>query len=207
LINGVVLILGSIWVLLESIPRLADPQMPHSEGMFLLAILGVSVNGYAAYKLSKGETLNERILNWHLIEDVLGWFAVMIVSLVLMFQDWPILDPVLSIGFTLFILFNVVKTIRETLGLFLQEVPSESVQQEVEQALMETEHVRDLHHLHFWSLDGQHHVLTVHLVLESAKSYCELKALKACVAKTLEVYSLAHTTIEFEFPDEACRDQ
>lgn len=207
LVNGVVLILGSIWVLIESVPRLIEPQMPHSTGMFALAILGVTVNGYAAYKLSKGETLNERILNWHLIEDVLGWVAVLIVSLVLMFKEWPILDPVLSIAFTLFILFNVVKTIRETLGLFLQEVPSERVQHEIKQALVNAEHVKDLHHMHFWSLDGQHHVLTVHLVLDSTKNVSQLVELKKNIASTLAQYKLAHTTIEFEFPDEACRDR
>jgi len=206
LINGVVLILGSIWVLLESVPRLFEPQMPHSEGMFVLAILGVAVNGYAAYKLSKGRSLNERVLNWHMIEDVFGWVAVLIVSVVLMFAEWPVLDPVLSIGFTLFILINVVKTIRETLGLFLQEVPSESTQQEIKQALQNADHESDLHHLQSWSLDGQHHVLTVHLVLDSMKTCEQLLELKACIAKTLESYHLAHTTIEFEFPDEACRD-
>jgi len=108
LINGCVLIAGSIWILFEAIPRLAEPQMPQTEGMLALAILGVLVNGYAAYKLSGSETLNERVLNWHLIEDVLGWVAVLIVSIVLMFVEWPILDPLLSIGFTLFILFYFI---------------------------------------------------------------------------------------------------
>jgi len=206
LINGAVLILGSVWILLESIPRLVEPQMPHSEGMFALAILGVTVNGYAAYKLSRGETLNERVLNWHLIEDVLGWVAVMIVSIVLMFVEWPVLDPVLSIGFTLFILMNVVKNIRETLGLFLQAAPNERTQLEIKKILNSVEHVCDLHHLHFWSLDGQHHVLTVHLELDSMISCKQLLALKERIARALAKYDLAHTTIEFEFPDEACRD-
>ena len=103
LINGVVLILGSFWVLLQAIPRLFDPVMPAVEGMLGLAILGVAVNGFAAYKLSAGTTLNERVLNWHLLEDVLGWVAVLIVSIVLMFAEIPILDALLAVGFTLFI--------------------------------------------------------------------------------------------------------
>ena len=95
-------------MLYTAIPRLFDPVMPVAEGMIGLAVFGVAVNGYAAFKLSAGETLNERVLNWHLIEDVLGWVAVLIVSIVLYFVDWPILDPLLSIGFTLFILLNVI---------------------------------------------------------------------------------------------------
>ncbi|HEY9050199.1 MAG TPA: cation diffusion facilitator family transporter, partial [Gammaproteobacteria bacterium] len=114
LVNGVVLIAGSIWVLSQSLPRLINPEMPHVQGMFWLAILGVCVNGIAAWKLSKGKTLNERILNWHLLEDVLGWTAVLIVSILLIFLDWPILDPILSIAFTLFILVNVLKNTYQT---------------------------------------------------------------------------------------------
>ena len=106
LVNGVVLVIGSIWVLFEAIPRLTNPEMPVVEGMLGLAILGVAVNGYAVFKLKAGETLNEKVLTWHLLEDVLGWVAVLIVSIVLLFVELPILDPLLSIGFTLFILFR-----------------------------------------------------------------------------------------------------
>ena len=206
LINSCVLIAGSIWILFEAIPRLAEPQMPQTEGMLALAILGVIVNGYAAYKLSGGETLNERVLNWHLIEDVLGWVAVLIVSIVLMFVEWPILDPLLSIAFTLFILFNVVKNIRETLKLFLQATPSEEIQQEVEKVLLASKEVSDLHHLHFWSLDGEHHVLTVHLTLSSIIEGEGMIALKRKISDDLKPYKLAHTTIELELPGENCRD-
>uniref|UniRef100_UPI00030DFE59 cation diffusion facilitator family transporter n=1 Tax=Microbulbifer agarilyticus TaxID=260552 RepID=UPI00030DFE59 len=78
--NGVVLLAGSIWVLGKAIPRLADPEMPVTEGMILLAVFGVAVNGFAAYRLSEGTSLNEKVLNWHLLEDVLGWVAVLIVA-------------------------------------------------------------------------------------------------------------------------------
>jgi cobalt-zinc-cadmium efflux system protein len=120
LLNSLVLLAGSVWILGESIPRLADPVMPMAEGMLALAVLGVTVNGYAAYKLSHGTTLNERVLNWHLLEDVLGWVAVLIVAVVLQFVEWPVLDPLLSIGFTLFILFNVVRNLKDTAKLFFR---------------------------------------------------------------------------------------
>ncbi|WP_180159880.1 cation diffusion facilitator family transporter, partial [Acinetobacter sp. YH12062] len=117
LINSIVLIIGSIWILFEAIPKLSNPEMPVVEGMLGLAILGVAVNGYAVLKLKAGETLNEKVLTWHLLEDVLGWVAVLIVSIVLLFAELPILDPLLSIGFTLFILFNVFKNLKSTLVL------------------------------------------------------------------------------------------
>ena len=121
LVNGAVLIGGSVWVLSEAIPRLSKPEMPHTEGMILLALFGVAVNGFAAYKLSHGKSLNERILNWHLLEDVLGWVAVLLIALVLTFIELPILDPLLSIGFTLFILFNVAKSVIDTIKVFFRQ--------------------------------------------------------------------------------------
>tara|TARA_R110002153_G_scaffold10418_4_gene41236 strand:+ start:8517 stop:9425 length:909 start_codon:yes stop_codon:yes gene_type:complete len=206
LINGMVLTLGSIWILLESIPRLIEPEMPHVEGMLLLSIFGIAVNGFAAYKLSEGNSLNERVLNWHLLEDVLGWVAVLIVSIVLMFKPWPILDPILSIGFTLFILFNVGRNLKETILLFLQATPDNKQLHEVRSILTSKPEVKELHHFHIWSLDGEHSVMTVHLVLNAEITVAHIKNLKTQLQKELKVFEFVHTTIEFEFTDEVCRD-
>lgn len=207
LINSLVLIIGSVWVLSEAIPKLINPEMPVVEGMLGLAILGVVVNGFAAYKLSQGKSLNEKVLNWHLMEDVLGWVAVLIVSIVLMFVDWPILDPLLSIVFTLFILFNVVKNLKATIRLFLQASPEKSLSGEVKKTLLEIETVKEIHHLHLWSLDGEHNVLTVHLVLDQNIDAVHQIKLKEEIAERLNRYNLSHTTVEFEFLGELCRDK
>ena len=206
LFNGIVLVIGSIWIMSEAIPRLSNPVMPETEGMLLLAIFGVCVNGFAAYKLSAGESLNERILNWHLLEDVLGWVAVLIVSIVLMFIKLPILDPLLSIAFTLFILVNVVRNLWVTLKLFAQSSPDAGLNDKVKQTLLNLNFVSNLHHFHLWSLDGESHVLTVHLSLEDRLDIKQQEELKLEIKNQLEEYKLAHTTIEFEWPDEVCRD-
>ncbi|MGD8175091.1 cation diffusion facilitator family transporter [Marinimicrobium sp. ARAG 43.8] len=206
LINGLVLVAGSLWVLAEALPRLVDPQMPVVEGMLGLAVFGVTVNGYAAYKLSEGKTLNERVLNWHLLEDVLGWLAVLVVSVVMLFVDWPILDPLLSIGFTLFILINVARNFWETVRLFLQATPSPETRAEIERALEALPGVCGIHHLHFWSLDGEHHVLTAHLSVSGLRTADEVRLLKERVSVALADYDLAHTTVELELEDEQCRD-
>ncbi|AXR05574.1 MULTISPECIES: cation diffusion facilitator family transporter [Alteromonas/Salinimonas group] len=205
LINGIVLIVGSAWILYEAVPRLSNPEMPETEGMIALAILGVLVNGFAAYKLHGGKSLNEKVLNWHLLEDVLGWVAVLIVAIVMQFKDWPVLDPVLSIGFTLFILFNVIRNLISTVKLFFQASPDNSLLQKVTDKLLELDAVSDLHHLHIWSLDGEHHVATVHVVsqFESKAEYLELKE---SVSNALQEFELSHTTIEIELTSEECRD-
>ncbi|HEY9031994.1 MAG TPA: cation diffusion facilitator family transporter [Kangiella sp.] len=206
LINGLVLIIGSAWVLTEAIPKLLEPEMPIVEGMIALAVFGVLVNGFAAYKLSKGKTLNERVLNWHLLEDVLGWVAVLIVSIVLLFVDWPILDPALSILFTLYILINVAKNLWHTIRLFLQAIPDKELSKSVYKALIELEEVDSIHHLHLWSLDGEHHVLTAHLALQDALSMQQQLELKKSIAERLSKFNLEHTTIELEMTNEQCRD-
>ena len=207
LINGLVLTIGSIWILFEAIPRLSAPVMPQVEGMLLLSIFGIAVNGFAAYKLSEGNSLNERILNWHLLEDVLGWVAVLIVSIVLMFKPWAILDPILSIGFTLFILFNVIRNLKETLLLFLQATPDAKQMAEVRKVLMSNDEVADIHHFHIWSLDGEHSVMTVHVELRQDVSISQLKRLKDKLRHRLDEFDFVHTTIEIEFANEACRDE
>lgn len=206
LLNGLVLTIGSIWIMTEAIPRLFNPVMPEAEGMLLLAIFGVCVNGFAAYKLSSGTTLNERILNWHLLEDVLGWVAVFIVSIVLMFADVPILDPLLSIAFTLFILINVARNLWTTVKLFAQSSPDENLSSSIKKSLMNLEFVDDLHHFHLWSLDGESHVLTAHLEMDQRLTIKQQEDLKLNIKHQLAGFKLAHTTIELEWPDEKCRD-
>lgn len=207
LLNGLVLIIGSVWVMTTAIPRLFEPVMPEAQGMLLLAIFGVCVNGFAAYKLSAGKTLNERILNWHLLEDVLGWVAVLIVSIVLMFAEVPILDPLLSIAFTLFILINVVRNLWTTLKLFAQSSPDAAMFEGIKNSLLRLNGVDSLHHLHLWSLDGESNVMTVHLTLSQALGSAEQQQLKQQIKQQLIDFKLTHTTIEFEWPDEACRDK
>lgn len=207
LINGIVLIAGSSWVLFQSIPRLFNPEMPVTEGMLALSIFGIAVNGFAAFKLSKGKTLNEKVLNWHLLEDVLGWVAVFIVSVVLMFVEWPILDPILAISFTLFILVNVVRNVGATLKLFLQGVPDQTIAEKIEGKLKNIPEFKHFHHLHLWSLDGESHVLTVHIELAAYLSLEDQRDLKHRLFEALTEFELSHTTVEFELHNEPCRDE
>ncbi|MGP9800878.1 cation diffusion facilitator family transporter [Rheinheimera sp. NSM] len=206
LISGLILLLGSAWVLSEAIPRLWQPQLPHVGGMFVLAILGVAVNGAAVLRLRGGKTQNEKVLSWHLLEDVLGWVAVLLGSVLMYFTGWAWLDPVLCIGFTLFILLNVLKSLRQTLALFLQVTPDPALQQRISAQLAELDFVKSIHHLHLWSLDGEQHVLTMHVEIATPIELERQLAYKQQIAEVLAPYQLSHTTVEFEISGEACRD-
>lgn len=207
LINSVVLVSGSIFILVEAVPRLWDPQMPHAQGMFWLAILGVAVNGVAAWRLKRSGTLNAQAMGWHLLEDMLGWVAVLVVSVVLMFFDWPILDPLLSVLFTVFILLNVLRTLRATVGVFLQAVPGGAAVADIETTLLAEPDIAAVHHSRLWTLDGEQHVFTSHVVAARALDAAEMGGLKSRVEALLGPFEFAHTTIEIELPGEHCRDR
>ncbi|MDP2713453.1 cation diffusion facilitator family transporter [Rheinheimera sp.] len=206
LISGLILLSGSAWVLSEAIPRLWQPQLPHVGGMFALAILGVAVNGVAVLRLRGGKTQNEKVLSWHLLEDVLGWVAVLLGSVLMYFTGWAWLDPALCIGFTLFILLNVLKSLRQTLALFLQVTPDPALQQQISVQLAELDFVKSIHHLHLWSLDGEQHVLTMHVEIATPTELERQLAYKQQIAEVLAPYQLSHTTVEFEISGETCRD-
>tara|TARA_B100000902_G_scaffold393529_1_gene447940 strand:- start:2756 stop:3178 length:423 start_codon:yes stop_codon:yes gene_type:complete len=135
-----------------------------------------------------------------------GWLAVFVVALIMQFVEWPILDPLLSIGFTLFILFSVTRLLWSTAKLFFQAVPDPALLAELRRTLVDTDGVAGAHHLHLWSLDGEHHVLSVHLVLSRDFDPAAQVELKALIAARLATFRLSHTTIEFEFAHEPCRD-
>lgn len=206
-VNSLVLIVGSAWIVGEAVPRLLAPEAPHAGGMFGLGLLGIAVNGAGALALRRGRSRNERILSWHLIEDTLGWLAVLIGAVVIHFTGWAIVDPLLSIAFTLLILINVTRHLRATLQLFLQRTPDPRLTEAVRHALEDIPDVASSHHLHLWSLDGERHVLTVHLLLARALSAAAQVDLKQALDARLRPFGLAHTTIELEQPAETCRDQ
>lgn len=204
LINSLVLVVGSIYVIKEAVERILAPEPTNAQGMFFFAIIGIIVNGYAAWKLSGGKSLNEKIVSWHLLEDVLGWAAILVGSIILMFWDIPFLDPALSLLITVYILWNVVKRLKETLYLFLQGVPEDVHIPEIESQLLVIKNVQSIHHTHIWSLDGEHHVFTTHLKLDKVNSCDEVLNVKQSAKQILKDYPFEHYTVEIELNNEDC---
>jgi len=204
LINSVILMGGSVYVIIEAVKRLIHPEQSDAKGMLIFAIIGIAVNGYAAFKLSHGTSLNERVVSWHLIEDVLGWAAVLIVSIVMMFTDAPYLDPALSLGITLFILYNVIKRLRETFVILLQGTPEGIDPEKIKIDILAIENIASLHHMNIWSLEGEHHVFTAHIKMNSIINFSQMLEAKQKVKAILKKYPFSHYTIEVELSDETC---
>ena len=204
LINTIVLIVGSVFVLTQAIPRLLNPEPTNATGMVLFAIAGILVNGAAVLRLRGQKGLNARMAALHLMEDVLGWLAVLVVSIILLFKDLPFLDPALSIIITTYVLYNVLINLKKTVGLFLQRVPHEINIHDVEEHLLALERVNSIHHTHVWSLDGEHHVLTTHVVVDNDTTRDTLLTLKKTIKEYAHQINIEHVTVEVEFGEEDC---
>ncbi|QDK45291.1 cation transporter [Bdellovibrio sp. ZAP7] len=205
-ITGMVLIIGSVFILIEAVPRLLNPQQVHADGMLILAVFGVAINGFAALRVSKGTSLNERMLMWHMIEDVLGWVLVLIGALVMKFWDVPQVDAGLAVTLSLWILFNVFKNLREAMKVFLMASPTGASVESVSDNIKMNPLVVDVHHAHLWSLDGENHVFTAHVVLKGDATPADMEAVKHQIKKQVKEFGIIEATIETELMGVSCVD-
>jgi len=205
LISAGVLMAGSLLIVTEAVPRLLHPVRAHAPGMIILAVVGCVVNGVAALRLRRTSGFNARMVAWHLVEDALGWLAILVAGAVLLVRDVPALDPALSILITLWVLWNVVRNLRRTMGVFLQGTPENVDLPALEAELRGIEGIADLHHTHVWSMDGVHHVLTTHAVIAADAGKEDQLRIKEAVQEVVARRGIAHTTVELEYADERCR--
>ena len=198
-INCIVLVIGSLFVIQESIKRLSNPEQANAKGMLLIAILGIVVNAVAMMRLKRGSSINERVVSLHFLEDVLGWVAVLIGSVIMIFVDIPILDPILSLLIAGFVLFNVYRNIKPAFNIVLQGVPKDISESEVCELLMKDPEVKEIHDFRFWTLDGAHHVASMHIVVRSNLDLKKAEFLKEGIKKQLKKIHIIDATIEVEY--------
>ena len=195
------LFVGSILVITNSIKRIITPEEVQYKGMLIFAVLGVVFNLLAAYFTKDGDSLNQRSVNLHMLEDVLGWIVVLIGSIIMNFMDIKILDPIMSIGVSLFILVHSIKNLKRILDVFLEKVPKEIDIEEIKNHLLKIKSVEDIHHIHIWSIDGENTLATMHIVTKSK----DIIKLKKEIREELEEHGISHAILETE--EEECEDK
>ena len=197
LFSAVILVAGSLFILWKTVPRLINPEPVYAPGMIGLAIVGVLFNGAGLMKLKKGESLNERVLSWHFLEDVLGWSAILIGSLIIHFWDNYLIDPLMTFGFTAFILWGVAKNLKETFNIFLQGVPGHIDSSGVRKDLLSLAGIKRIHDVHIWSLDGEKDIFTGHIVV-TPELLTNPDQTRRKIKETLEKHHIEHSTVELE---------
>lgn len=205
LINSVILLAGSVIIIVEAIPRLINPESVNAQGMLYLAIAGIVFNGAAVFRLKKGgKSINQRTVMLHLLEDVLGWAAVLIGSIVMIFADLPVIDPILSLCIAVYILWNAFRNLQQVMNIFLQATPDNIDIEKVKAALSSIEDIQEMHDTHIWTLDGDYNILSIHLVIKKNMRLSELAELRAKVNHVLKNFHIDHITTQFEVPGEVC---
>ena len=202
MITTFILLGGSILVIYNAIERLINPVEIRYNGMIIFAVLGVIINFFAAYFTKEGDSLNQKSVNLHMLEDVLGWLVVLIGAIIMKFTDIKIIDPILSIAVALFILINALKTLKKIVDLFLEKTPSNIDIEEIKEHLSGIDGVMDVHHIHVRSIDGYSNYATMHVVAEG-----NYKELKNVIKEELEEHGIQHSTIEFEEKGEECHNE
>ena len=196
--SAAILIGGSIVIVFEAIPRLFNPELVNATGMVGFSIIGITLNGAGYFLLKRGESLNEKVLSWHLLEDVLGWVGILVGGLVIYFWKIYIIDPLITIGLTVFILYNVTRNLREAFNILLQGVPKHINLEAVKKDVTSIKGVLGMHDIHIWSLEGETDVLTAHIVLDDKTLRENADETKDLIKETLLNHHIEHSTIELE---------
>jgi cobalt-zinc-cadmium efflux system protein len=202
--NSFVLFIGSVIVIIRSIVQINEQSQPHTTGMILIAFLGIAVNGFAVFKLRKNHSLNERSVRIHLLEDVFGWTAILISALVIKFLDFPQLDKLLSVVISLWVIYNSLSTLINSFKIMLQAIPDDARLENIKVKLESIDGVQEIHDLHIWSLDGNNHIASLHLLLGTQIKEEVIIIIKQKVRLVFDELNIQHVTIEVEYQGEAC---
>ncbi len=201
-ITTFILLFGSVAVIINAAKKIINPTEINYNGMIIFAIVGVIVNFIAAYFTREGDSINQKAVNLHMLEDVLGWAVVLIGAVIMRFTDFKILDPLMSIGVAIFILINAIKTLKEVIDLFCEKIPNGISTDEIKHHLLHIDGVKDVHHIHIWSIDGHSNYATMHIVTNE-----NTKDIKHKIKEELEEHGIVHSTLEFENETENCCDK
>lgn len=197
-----VLLVSSVAVIYNAVMRIVSPVTINYDGMIVFAVVGAIVNFVAAYFTKDGDSLNQKAVNLHMLEDVLGWVVVLIGAVIMRFTDISIIDPVMSIGVAVFILINAVKNLKEVLDVFLEKTPNGIDIPEIKEHIKKIDGVEDVHHIHIWSIDGHTNFATMHIVTDEDSG-----VIKEKVKEELKEHGITHSTLELEKTYEHCHDE
>ena len=195
MVTAVILMTGSVLVILENIAKIFHPQSVNDEGIFWLGIIAITINVLASLVIRKGQTKNESILSLHFLEDTLGWVAVILMAIVLRFTDWYILDPLLSIAISFFVLSKALPRFWSTLKIFLDAVPEGVDIQKIKTDLAELDHVASINQLNLWTMDGLEKNAIVHVCLKEME---HMETCKESIRIFLKDCGFQNITIEVD---------
>jgi len=201
-ITTLILLIGSVVMMYNAIHRIISPVEINYNGMIVFAVVGVCVNFCAAFFTREGGSFNQKAVNLHMLEDVLGWLVVLVGAVVMRFTNLAWIDPIMSIGVSLFIIINAMKNLKEITELFLEKAPDNIDMVEIKEHIQGIDGILAVHHVHVWSLDGYNNLATIHVVTDR-----DAHKIKDAVREELHEHGIGHVTIEIETGTEQCHNE
>ena len=198
-ISTIVLIVGSVIVVFNAISRIIDPVLINYNGMIVFAAVGVVINLLSAIVTKDGDSLNQKAVNLHMLEDVLGWVVVLIGAVVIRFTGFYLLDPIMSIAVAIFVFIGAIKNLKNIIEIFLVKTPKDINIDELKAHIIKIDGVKDVHHIHVWTLDGMTNCATMHVVFDG-----DPHLIKTRVKEELSEHNVSHSTLELEREGEEC---
>lgn len=206
-VTSFILVVGSVFVIGGSVGRIIQPKEVHGLGMVIIAVLGVVINGAAVIKTRSGTGMNEKAISLHLLEDVLGWLAVLVGSVLIFFFKWYFIDGVLSVLIAVVLIVESAKTIKDIFAVFLEKTPEGIDVKSLKKELEEIEGVENTHHIHVWSLDGEKNMATMHLKTQGCTNLEDCEKVKKQAEEISRKYGIHHLTVQIDFCGEACQGE
>ena len=137
-----------------------------------------------------------------MLEDALGWIVVLAGAIIMRVTDFALIDPIMSIGVSLFIFVHAIRNLREVVDLFLEKAPNNIEIAKIKEHISEMDGVLDVHHIHIWSMDGQNNFATMHVVTDR-----EPYTIKEAIREEMREHGIGHVTIETEKSSEDCHEK
>ncbi len=201
-ITTLVLLVSSILMIYNAFGRIISPAEINCNKMIVFAVVGICINLCATLCTRKSNSINQKAVNLHMLEDVLSWSVVLIGAVAMRLTGFTLIDPIMSIGVSVFIFINAIRNLKEIAELFLEKAPHNITPAEIQNCVQKIDGVIDVHHIHIRSLDGQNNLATMHIVSDS-----EPHKIKDSIRKELLEHGIGHVTLEIETSAEHCREK
>jgi cobalt-zinc-cadmium efflux system protein len=198
--NGLAIFAIALWIVYEAWGRVLNPTPVLGGPMLVVAIAGLLVNIGCFFVLHGGDrqSLNMRGAILHVLGDLLGSVAAIVAALVILATGWTPIDPILSVLVALLILSTAGSLMREAAHVLLEGVPASLDRDLIARDIEVTvKGVREVHHMHVWSIDGSSNMATLHACLDEGVD--AFKAVSAIKKRLAVEHGIGHATVEPEF--------
>jgi cobalt-zinc-cadmium efflux system protein len=204
-LNGLTLIVISIYIFYEAFHRFMDPPEVQSMGMLTISVIGLLINIIAAWILMRGDkddNLNVRSAFLHVLGDMLGSVGAITAALLIYFFDWGIADPIASVAVAILIIISGWRVTKESFHVLMEGTPEQIELDDVKKELLKIPHVTDVHDVHVWSITSGVFMLSGHIAV--AGEGLHDRVLHQAQKLLHDNFGIDHSTLQVEGEENGC---